>query len=199
MNNALIIVDVWDNHWDKQTVSGLDNLATDINLFASKVRSNGDLVIHAPSKVTRQYKKRPIEISDTYNIIEKNKLINQLNNLKFPLILDGNGAPNWSKQHPNIEIHESDYISANGSEIFNLLKKFGIKNLYYCGVHANICILWTRQFSILQMQHNGIDTTLIEDLSMSLPVDQYDKLLSFYNEHICKTIKKDKVYEESNC
>jgi nicotinamidase-related amidase len=194
MNNALIIVDVWDDHWDTQTRTNLDSLATDINNFASVVRSNGDLVIHAPSKVTRQYKKKSIKIDHKYNLIENDKLVNKLNDLNFPLILDGTGTPNWSKQHTNIQIDDADYISANGSEIFNLLKKFGIKNLYYCGVHANICILWTRQFSILQMQNNGIDTTLIEDLSMSLPVNQYDKLLSFYNKHICKTILKKELY-----
>lgn len=194
MNKALIIVDVWDTHWDKQTVECLDKLSADINTFASKVRTNGDLVIHAPSKVTRQYKKRSIEINHDYDMLNSNNLQDRLQQMKFPLILDGNGTPNWKKQHPNIEINDKDYVTTNGLEIYNLLKKHKIEKLYYCGAHANICILWTRQFSILQMQHNRIDTALIKDLSLSLPIDQYNDLITFYDQHICETVFKKEIY-----
>ena len=159
MNKALIIVDVWDNHWDSSTKNMLPDLSNDINEFADIVRSNNDLVIHAPSMVMRRYEKRKFNI-----------------------------------EHPNIEIKDEDYVTTSGSEIYNLLKQNKIEKLYYCGAHANICILWTREFSILQMQHNKIDTMLIEDLSVSLPIDKYDSLLSFYNQHICQTILKNKIY-----
>jgi len=194
MNKALIIVDVWDNHWDSSTKNMLPDLSNDINEFADIVRSNNDLVIHAPSMVMRRYEKRKFNIEHPYKLLQKNALADHLKKLKFPLILDGNGQPNWKKQHPNIEIKDEDYVTTSGSEIYNLLKQNKIEKLYYCGAHANICILWTREFSILQMQHNKIDTMLIEDLSVSLPIDKYDSLLSFYNQHICQTILKNKIY-----
>jgi len=194
MNKALIIVDVWDNHWDSNTKEMLSDLSNNINEFANMVRSNGDLVIHAPSMVMDQYEKRKIDKKYPYQLIQKNVLADRLKKLKFPLILDGKGQPNWKKQHPNIQIKNEDYVTTNGSEIYNLLKQNKIEKLYYCGAHANICMLWTRQFSILQMQHNKIDTMLIEDLSVSLPTEKYDSLLSFYNQHICQTILKNKIY-----
>jgi nicotinamidase-related amidase len=191
MNNALIIVDVWDTHWDKSTKHSLNTLASDINAFAIKARNNGDLVIHAPSGVIN---KKKLPTNSKYNLINKNKLHDQLIKLNFPMILDANGSPNWTKPHPNIDINESDYVTGNGSEIFNLLKKYDIRNLYYCGVHANICILWTRTFSILQMQNNGINAALIQDLSMSLPNKKYNELLSFYKKHICDIKLKEQIY-----
>jgi nicotinamidase-related amidase len=194
MNKALIIVDMWDNHWDLNTKNALSGLSNDINEFADVFRSNNDLVIHAPSKVTRQYRKRNLNIDYTYKLLEKDVLVDRLKKLKFPLILDGNGRPNWKKQHPNIEIKDVDYVTTNGSEIYNLLKQNKIEKLYYCGAHANICILWTRQFSILQMQYNGIDTALIKDLSLSLPTNQYDELISFYDQYICETTFKKEIY-----
>ena len=198
MNKALIIVDVWDNHWDYDTFKNTDKLAKEINSFASVFRENGDCVIHAPSMVRRQYKSCDIPIKVDFDMIEPYKLESKLKDLSFPLITDGDGKPNWTKQHEDIEILDEDYVSTSGLEIFNILKQNEIEKLYYSGMHANICMLWTRPFSIMQMLNNNISTCLVSDLSFSLPLSKHEELLSFYEKYICKTITKKEIYKEKN-
>ena len=86
MNKALIIVDVWDNHWDYDTFKNTDKLAKEINSFASVFRENGDCVIHAPSMVRRQYKSCDIPIKVNFDMIEPYKLESKLKDYEESLV-----------------------------------------------------------------------------------------------------------------
>ena len=108
-------------------------------------------------------------------------------------MLNADGSKVWKNQHPSIEVNNKDFVTVRGNQIYNIIKQNNIEVLYYVGYHANICLLWTRPFSILQMKNifDG-DIYLVEDLTDWLGVksDKEIKMgLEFYNKFICKTIK----------
>jgi hypothetical protein len=73
----------------------------------------------------------------------------------------------WTRENAVLTIGDKDVISDNGSEIYSLLRKRGIKNLLVMGVHTNICIL-ERSFAIKQMTKWGIRCILVRDLTDSM-------------------------------
>ncbi|MYG05352.1 isochorismatase family protein [Candidatus Poribacteria bacterium] len=63
-----------------------------------------------------------------------------------------------------MEIDDTDAISDNGQEVYNLLAHKGIKNLIFMGVHTNMCVLG-RSFAIKQMVRWGFNAVLARDLT----------------------------------
>ena len=70
----------------------------------------------------------------------------------------------WTRQNPLIEIAETDAITDNGQETWNLLQQRGIDNVILCGVHLNMCVLG-RPFGIRQMVKLGKNVALIRDMT----------------------------------
>lgn len=190
---ALIIVDVWDNHWEKQTVKQLPFLVERINAFTRSFRDGG-IIIHAPSDI--KIKKRTEGVGRNFAVHDKQELRRGLEEQGFPCQLKGNpkdfgskGKHVWTKIHPDLDVHQEDYITNSGQDVYNILGHHGIDELYYCGMHINICVLWSHSFSILNMKRNGVTPLLVEDLSLSLPVDHKSQIISFYNSNICKSVR----------
>ena len=48
--------------------------------------------------------------------------------------------------------------------ITKLLQIHGIKDIYYLGYHLNLCILYTRPMSLLQMKYNGYNVKVLYEL-----------------------------------
>jgi len=197
--SALIIVDAWDRHWDPKTNKNADVLCSKINSFATKFRERGGLIIHAPSDVVDNYNQQEIELNFPYNTIKQEQLLKKLSQLKIPFGSKPLYGPLvWSFQNKNIEIKENDYISECGKVIYNILQQHNISTLYYCGMHSNHCILWTREFSILHMIHNNIKTLLIGELTLTLPLDGHVQIINFYNKHICPVISEKEIFERKS-
>lgn len=70
----------------------------------------------------------------------------------------------WKRQIATIEIAEADAITDNGQETWNLLQQRGIDNVILCGVHLNMCVLG-RPFGIRQMVKLGKNVALIRDMT----------------------------------
>ena len=91
-------------------------------------------------------------------------------------------------QEVSIDINDKDFIVTRGNQVYNIIKQNNIETLYYVGYHANICLLWTRPFSIMQMKNNfDGEIYLIEDLTDWFG-EYTDKVIDFYNKFICKII-----------
>ena len=71
----------------------------------------------------------------------------------------------WTRQIEAIEIDdESDAITDNGQEAYNLLVEHEIENVILMGVHLNMCVLG-RPVGIRQMVNIGKNVVLMRDMT----------------------------------
>jgi nicotinamidase-related amidase len=184
---ALIICDMWDDHWCKSAARRVGEMAGPLNEVVKAARARGVFIIHAPSSVTDFYKDTP-----------QRKLAREAPFAKPPAPLateqrwgtawcypDPKREPAlpiddsdmgcdcaekckirdaWTRQIPAIEIADGDAITDNGQEAWNLLQARGIDNVILCGVHLNMCVLG-RPFAIRQMVRLGKNVALMRDLT----------------------------------
>jgi nicotinamidase-related amidase len=184
---ALIICDMWDDHWCKSAARRVGELAGPTNEVVTLVRKRGVFIIHAPSSVTSFYKdapqrklaqnapfaKTPVPLATTERwgtcwcwTDAKHEGVLPIDDsdmgcdcaVKCPI------REAWTRQTPAIEIAPGDAITDNGQETWNLLTQRGIDNVMICGVHLNMCVLG-RPFAIRQMTHLGKNVVLIRDLT----------------------------------
>ena len=204
---ALILCDVWDQHWCKKATERCDVLAKKMDAVVKFARSKGIFVIHAPSDCMDFYKSSPARLRMKDSVkVEMPKPI-QLPDPVCPVDSSDGGCDDdppakffkaWSRQHPAIEIDEAkDGITDNGQEVYNVLAAKGIKNLLVMGVHTNMCILH-RSFAIKPMSRLGIKCILIRDLTDAMynpkmkPNVSHDegteKIIQFIEENWCPSM-----------
>ena len=169
---AVIICDMWDNHWCSGAAKRVTLLAPKLNSTVEIVRNAGVRIIHAPSETMPFYKDAP-QRQAMVNL-EKAAPPPAIDLPTPPLPIDDTTGgcdttadkfyKAWSRQNAAIGIAAGDLISDNGTEVFSLLKRDGIKNLLVMGVHTNMCVL-NRTFAIKQMTRWGIRCVLVRDLT----------------------------------
>ncbi len=108
----------------------------------------------------------------------------------------------WQRQIDAIDIHPSDAISDQGSEIWSLLESRGAANVLLVGVHTNMCVLG-RPFGLRQMARLGKNVALVRDLTDSMynparwpHVDHYrgtGLIVAYIETFVCPTITSDQV------
>lgn len=184
---ALIICDMWDDHWCKSAARRVGELVGPMNEMAKTARARGSLVIHAPSSVVAFYNDHPAR---------KRALAAPFSPTPAPLATadrwgtkwcwpDAQREPDmpvddsdmgcdcpvkceireaWTRQHPGIEILDQDAITDNGQETWNLLRERGIEHVMIAGVHLNMCVLG-RPFAIRQLVHLGVPVVLVRDMT----------------------------------
>lgn len=185
---AIIVCDMWDQHWCKSAEKRVGELAGPMNDMLKQARAQGIFIIHAPSTCTDFYKNTPQR---------KRAQIAPMKPTPAPLVTsprwgtawhwpDGKHegvlpiddsdmgcdcgstkceirAP-WTRQIAAIEIMEPDAITDNGQETWNLLAERQIDNVILCGVHLNMCVLG-RPFGIRQMVKLGKNVVLLRDMT----------------------------------
>lgn len=170
---ALLLCDVWDNHWCRGAVERLDELLPRMEQVVQAARARGVYIIHAPSNTMDFYADSAARqrVFDTPSVEPPA----EIEHLDPPLPIDasdeGSDTPGdtpsraWSRQHPSIGIDEArDVISDCGGEVYSYLKQLSIDHLLIMGVHTNMCVLH-RSFAIKQMVRWGVDVALIRDLT----------------------------------
>lgn len=170
---AIVICDMWNNHWCKGAAARVNVLAERMDPVLRRARAAGIQVIHAPSETMDFYKSYP----ERQRMVAL-KLIEPPRSLSLidpPLPVDTSGADQgcdtpdrfykaWTRENPRIHIAPQDVISDNGQQIYTFLHDRGITNVFYVGVHDNFCIL-DRTFGIKQMTHWGLHCVLLRDLT----------------------------------
>ncbi|MFO0888461.1 MAG: PVC-type heme-binding CxxCH protein [Isosphaeraceae bacterium] len=209
--SALIICDMWDQHWCKGATRRVVELAPAIDRAVKAARERGVLIIHAPSSCMEAYKDHPArkraqaapkaanlpgdidgwcrripaEESGTYPIDQEDGGCD-----------DGPRCPGgspWRSQIAAIEIRDEDAISDSGVEIWNLLESRGIDRVFLVGVHTNMCVLG-RPFGLRQLARHGKHVVLVRDLtdtmynSRSWPYVSHFEGTSRIVEHIEKHV-----------
>lgn len=170
-HTAIVICDMWDNHWCSGASRRVAVLAARMNPVLERARAAGVQIIHAPSETMAFYKNAPQRL----RILDLPKLSPppSLGLTDPPLPIDdsdgGCDTPDhfytaWTRENAALYIPAEDVISDNGLEIYSFLKSRGIENLLVMGVHANMCIL-NRSFAIKQMTNWGERCILVRDLT----------------------------------
>jgi nicotinamidase-related amidase len=185
---ALIICDMWDDHWCKSATRRVGEMAGPLNEVVKTARARGVLVIHAPSTCARYYdgtqqRKRaqaakfskspiPLATSERWGTAwcwtdPKHEAVLPIDDSDMGCDCVGTKCPireAWTRQISTIEISEGDSITDNGQETWNLLAERGIDNVILCGVHLNMCVLG-RPFAIRQMVKLGKNVALMRDMT----------------------------------
>jgi nicotinamidase-related amidase len=184
---AIIICDVWDDHWCKSAARRVRELAGPLNEAVKAARAKGVFIIHAPSTVTKFYQdtpqrkraqnapfaKAPVPLSTDERWGTAWCWPDSAREPALPIddsdmgcdcavkckVLDA-----WTRQIASIEIADEDAITDDGQETWNLLQARGIENVALCGVHLNMCVLG-RPFGIRQLVRLGKNVALIRDLT----------------------------------
>ena len=173
VNTALVICDMWDAHWSRGASERVDAMVTRMNAVVTAARDKGVHIIHAPSDTLDFYAGTPARqrALGAPAVTPPPELMHD----DPPLPIDdsdegsdtGEPAPfhAWSRQHAVLTIdHDLDAISDDGSEVYNLLKMWSIRQVLLMGVHTNMCIL-NRSFGIKQMVRWGVPIALVRDLT----------------------------------
>ena len=176
---AIIICDMWDQHWCKSASERVNELAPVINNVVKIARDKGVLIVHSPSDVVDYYDKTPQrKLGKKYpnkklgNLLSTEKLDSETQAV-WPIDQSDGGCDcqikcsqhlAWTRQHEAIEIMNGDAISDSGEEIAGLFNKKGISNVILMGVHVNMCIV-NRPFGLRNMVRLGKNVVLMRDLT----------------------------------
>jgi nicotinamidase-related amidase len=185
---ALIICDMWDDHWCKSAARRVAEMAGPLNNVVKEARARGVFIIHAPSSVTKFYNDTPQRKLAQSASFARTKVPLSTNERwgttwcwpdpkrESDLPIDDSdmgcscsGAKctireAWTRQISTIEIAPGDAITDDGQETWNLLQQRGIENVILSGVHLNMCVLG-RPFGIRQMVNVGKSVVLMRDMT----------------------------------
>jgi nicotinamidase-related amidase len=166
---AIIVIDMWDDHHCKSAAARVTEMAPAMNETLKAARKLGVLIVHSPSDCADFYKDHPARKRALAAPMVKAPT-------KFQWIyfdpdreaglaakLEEGGCAcdtpepcspsvrKWTKETPLLEIDaDKDVVSADGQEVFNVLKERGIDTVALMGVHTNRCVLG-RPFGIRQL------------------------------------------------
>ncbi len=217
---AVVICDMWNEHWCKGATRRVAEMAPRMNAFVEAARSKGALIVHAPSGVTSHYKNHPayqaalkIPIARNmpkdirkwcYSIPAEEKAV-------YPIDQSDGGCDcqpkcksrtAWSKQVAAIKIHDKDLISDQGHIIWSAYEQRGIRNVIILGVHTNMCVLG-RPFGLRQMARNKKNVVLVRDLtdtmynSRAKPYVNHfrgtDLIVAHIEKYVCPTITSNQI------
>lgn len=184
---ALIICDMWDNHWCHGAAKRVEELSLPMNKVIAEARRRGVFIIHAPSTTVDFYKDTPQrKLAQAAKFTQTKSPLSTVERWgtawcypdpkrESDLPIDDTDmgcdcatkceiVPPWTRQIKTIDIADQDAITDNGQETFNLLAERGIDNVIIMGVHLNMCVLG-RPFAIRQLVAQGKNVLLIRDMT----------------------------------
>ena len=185
---AIIICDMWDDHWCKSAARRVEEMAPALNETVKTARGMGIFVIHAPSSVVDFHKdtpqrklardspfaKTPVKLSTSPRwgtawcwTDGKREGVLPIDDSDMGCSCKGKKCEireAWKRQNKLIEMVEGDALTDNGQETYNLLAERKIENVILCGVHLNMCVLG-RPFAIRQMVKLGKNVALMRDMT----------------------------------
>jgi nicotinamidase-related amidase len=185
---ALIVCDMWDDHWCKSAARWVGEMAGPFNEMVKQARARGVFIIHAPSTCTGFYKntpqrkraqsapfvKTPVPLATAQRwgtawcwTDPKRETVLPIDDSDMGCSCVGAKCPireAWTRQIATIEIADGDAITDDGQETWNLLAQRGITNVILAGVHLNMCVLG-RPFAIRQQSYLGKNVVLMRDMT----------------------------------
>src|SRR5260370_4602818 len=195
---AILICDMWDNHWCTGAAQRVNELARRMNPVLEKARAAGIQVIHSPSEVMDFYKDAPQRLAILQ--VPKADPPPALSLPDPPLPVDDSGGgcdtedkfyKAWTRETALLSIGPNDRISDRSPEVYSFLRQRDIGNLLVMGVHTNMCVL-NRSLAIKQMTKWGLHCALVRDLTYAMynpkdrPFVSHERGTALVIEHIEK-------------
>ncbi|MDR2437913.1 MAG: cysteine hydrolase [Planctomycetaceae bacterium] len=214
---AIIICDMWNQHWCKGATARVGEMAPIMNQVLQTARNKGVTIIHAPSSCMNFYENSPArkrakefndpQIKEFLNGEAWNNGIPSEKGMTWPVDQrDGGcdcepkckGGSPWKRQIETLIIdEEKDLVSDKGVEIGSFMKAKGIKNVILMGVHTNMCVIG-RPFGLRNMVKLGKNVVLMRDMtdtmynSRSYPNVSHFKgtelVVEYIEKYVCPTI-----------
>ncbi len=176
---ALVLVDVWQRHYLKDTEERGENIITE-NLYPmlSKCRAAGMRIVHAPSpEVARQHPNwvrlateadvaRP---SEEWPPRDFRKMEGQFRGFRRPHEPREEERRNLPPLtfHPKVRPLSGEPVVASGEELHRYCKQEGILFLFFAGFNTNACIL-SRDYGTIQMSNRGYQVILVRDCTTGM-------------------------------
>lgn len=202
---AVVICDMWDDHWCAGAARRVGELATPINEAIRALRAKGAIIVHAPSSVVDHYQgtpqrmraqqapfvKTPIPLSAAQRWGTCWCWPDPTKETDLPIDDSDMGCDcqqkceireAWTRQIETIQIAEQDIITDSGQEFYNVLQQYEIDNVMIMGVHLNMCVLG-RPFGIRQSTKLGKNVALVRDLTDSMYNHQMRPFVDHFSGH----------------
>jgi nicotinamidase-related amidase/type 1 glutamine amidotransferase len=177
---AIIVCDMWDQHWCAGATARVTELAPRMNQVLQTARQHGVLIIHAPSDTMKSYADFPQRLraqqtpkADAPADTRQWKSLNLAKEPPLPIDDSDGGCDDdpqcaqrtaWRQQIAALEILPEDVISDSGEEIYNVLAARDVDTVIILGVHTNMCVLG-RPFSIRSLVGLGKRVFLMRDMT----------------------------------
>ena len=170
---AIIVCDMWDDHWSRGAVARVEEMVPRMNEVLRAARGAGARIIHAPSETVDFYEGNPARerVRGAAPVDPPSPAERADPPLPIDDSDDGSDTGEtswhaaWSRQHPGIEIDQDrDGISDDGREVYSYLQSVGAGYVLMMGVHTNMCVL-NRSFGIKRMVKWGVEMALVRDLT----------------------------------
>jgi nicotinamidase-related amidase len=175
---AIIICDMWDQHWCKGATRRVVEIAPRMNNVLNKAREKGILIVHSPSECMKFYADYPqrkvaAKYSNSNDPYKDGDLLPSEKNAVWPIDQSNGGCNDtprceehypWKRQIELLDIKSNDIISDSGPELLRLFHERGIKRVVLMGVHTNMCVV-NRPFGLRSMRANGLEVALMRDMT----------------------------------
>jgi nicotinamidase-related amidase len=202
---AIIICDMWDNHYCQNAARRVTAMAPRMNQVVKGARRRGVTIIHAPSGTMDVYAGAPqrIRLREVPKVappvpILKNCPLDREREAALPIDdvtqpcddeVVGPAVRRYNRQNELLEMAPEDGISDNGEEVYSYFRQKDIRNVVLMGVHTNMCVLG-RPFGIRQQVRLGMNVALARDLTDAMydprqrPYVPHDRGTELVVEHI---------------
>ena len=171
---AIVVVDMWDQHWCTTYTARVANLVPRMNHTLDAARKLGIQVVFAPSDVVDFYKDAPqrqaMQAVPEHPEPKKEECTAPPPPGPTDFCECGPGRPCqnracWTRQQPDLKIADQDLIGDcnNGRELLNLCAERSIDTLVYMGVASNMCVQY-RSMGLRNMRSYGLRVFVVADL-----------------------------------
>ena len=178
---AIIICDMWDQHWCKGATARVAEMAPLMNVVITIAREKGITIVHAPSDTIGGYQDHPArKRAQQFRVPGIEQRLGRSNlpseaNAEWPIDQSDEGCDctptcshtppyPWKRQIETLTIRDEDLISDSGIEIGSYFEEKGINNVILMGVHTNMCVIG-RSFGLRNMKRLGKNVVLMRDLT----------------------------------
>ena len=172
---ALVLVDVWDGHYLKETADRTEVIVRDsIVPLLSACRAAGMPVIHAPAPGLAEHhpawvkliedheRSEPVDDWPPKSFRSKSQAFSSFARPEEPREPELVARRAKRKLHPLVEVEEGEAVIYNGEELHRHCKENGILFLFFLGFNTNACIL-LRDYGTVAMSKRGYEVIVVRD------------------------------------
>ena len=178
---ALVMVDVWDRHYLKDTEERAEGIIQKkIMPLLTICRKRGFRIIHAPSPDLDIAYKHPAWIGASNKGDKKTKEnwppkefrdksgeYKQYAHPKEPREDERRELVSGLSMHPDVQVEGNEVVVATGEELHRYCEENGILFLFYLGFNTNACIV-LRDYGTIEMHKRGYDIIIVRDCTTGM-------------------------------